>query len=96
MFTTPSASPSRPLDTGRGFRLQEEHGRVANPERMAQADLRRVQRAAARVTDAREELIAAIFAAVSSGETYRDIARAAGMSHQRVGQIVKQPKGEPQ
>lgn len=60
---------------------------------MAKADLRRVERACKRVIDAREELHAAIVAAAASGETYRDIAEAAGMSHQRVGQIVKQHRG---
>ena len=56
---------------------------------MARADLRRVERACQRVVDSREELEAAILAAHRSGETYRDIAQAAGISHQRVGQIVK-------
>ncbi len=56
---------------------------------MAKADLRRVARAAQRVRESRDELEAAIVAASASGESYRDIAEAAGMSHQRVGQIVK-------
>lgn len=60
---------------------------------VAQADLRRVERACKRVIDSKDELHAAIVAAHASGETYRDIAKAAGMSHQRVGQIVKQHRG---
>lgn len=61
---------------------------------MAQADLRRVARAAHNVENARAELIAAIVAAAHSGETYRDIADAAGFSHQRVWQIVKDTEQE--
>lgn len=59
---------------------------------MARADLRRVERACKQVVDARTELEAAIVAAHKSGETYRDIAKAADMSHQRIGQIVKEAK----
>lgn len=59
---------------------------------MARADLRRVERACQRVIDSRAELEAAIRAAHKSGETYRDIAKAADMSHQRVGQIIKEAK----
>lgn len=55
---------------------------------MAKADLRRVQRAAQKLDAARAELEASIKAAHASGETYRDIAEACGMSHQRVWQIV--------
>jgi hypothetical protein len=40
---------------------------------------------------AREELEQSIRAAHASGETYRDIAEACGMSHQRVWQIVNHP-----
>lgn len=54
---------------------------------MAQADLRRVQRCAERVDKAREDLWEAIIQAHLSGETLRDIAKAAGLSHQRVHQI---------
>ena len=61
---------------------------------MARVDLRRVQRAAQRVRECRDELEAAIEAASASGETYRDIALAAGMSHQRVGQIIHKRKGK--
>lgn len=58
---------------------------------MARADLRRVRRAAEKLVSARAELEAAIMAAHASGETYRDIAAACGMSHQRVWQIVNHP-----
>lgn len=61
---------------------------------MARADLRRVERAAGRARESRAELVEAILAAAASGETYRDIAEAAGMSHQRVGQIVKESRRE--
>lgn len=57
---------------------------------MARADLRRVAKACDRVEKARAELAAAILAAVASGETYRDVARFARMSHQRVAQIVQE------
>lgn len=56
---------------------------------MAQADLRRVERCRAALNEAREGLHQAIRDAVASGETYRDVAERAGMSHQRVAQIVK-------
>lgn len=59
---------------------------------MARADLRRVQRAVVRIKDAEDELKEAILAARNSGETYRDIAEAAGLSHQRVWQIANEPK----
>lgn len=59
---------------------------------MAQADLRRVERATEKLSLARMELEASIRAAHASGETYRDIARACGMSHQRVWQIVNHPR----
>lgn len=55
---------------------------------MAQADLRRVRRAARRVEDSEAELKDAIIAARESGETYRDIAEAAGLSHQRIWQLT--------
>ena len=57
---------------------------------MAMSDLRRVQRCSEKVDRAREDLFAAIIAAHLSGETLRDIAKAAGLSHQRVHQISKE------
>lgn len=59
---------------------------------MAQADLRRVRRARERLEAAKTELTAAIKDAYASGETYRDIAEWAEMSHQRIAQIVKDGK----
>jgi len=58
---------------------------------VAQSDLRRVERACQRLIDARKELEAAIKAASASGETQRDIAERAGMSHQRINQILRKP-----
>jgi hypothetical protein len=57
---------------------------------MARADLRRVERAASKVEEARRDLREAILAARASGETFRDIADAAGLSHQRVHQITQE------
>lgn len=59
----------------------------ANPDGMAQRDLRRIERAARKVDDAREELRAAIVQARKAGETFEDIGRAAGLSRQRAQQI---------
>jgi anthranilate phosphoribosyltransferase len=61
-------------------------GDQVNP--VAQADLRRVVKAVRSLHAADSELRAAVIAARASGETYRDIAGAAGLSHQRVWQIV--------
>jgi hypothetical protein len=59
---------------------------------VAQSDLRRVERACQRVIEARHELEAAIKTAAASGETNRDIAERAGMSHQRVNQILRKTR----
>lgn len=50
--------------------------------------MRRVGQAKRDLRQARDEFKAAIRAAVASGETYRDVARMAGISHQRIHQIV--------
>jgi Mor family transcriptional regulator len=42
------------------------------------------------VDAAREALVEAMVAAHASGETYRDIAKMAGLSHQRVYEIVRE------
>jgi AcrR family transcriptional regulator len=61
---------------------------------MAQSDLRRVRRVAQRRQRVDQELVAAILKAREAGETYRDIAKAAGVSHQTVWQLLKrQPPG---
>ena len=62
------------------------------PMGMAKADLRRVRRCAGKLRESRADLEESIRAAHASGETYRDIAEAAGLSHQRVWQIVNQPR----
>ena len=57
---------------------------------MAERDLQRVARAAVRAAEARQELKQAILLARASGETLDAIARAAGVSRQRVGQILRE------
>jgi transposase len=58
---------------------------------MAQRDLRRVERCRQDLEKARLDFEAAIKSAVASGESYRDVAERAGISYQRVAQIVKKP-----
>jgi DNA-directed RNA polymerase sigma subunit (sigma70/sigma32) len=55
---------------------------------VAMADLRRVERCKQEADRAREDLFAAIIRARESGETLRDIGKAAGLSHQRIAQIL--------
>ena len=57
---------------------------------MAKRDLLRIERAARDVDRARETLRDAIVTAHEAGETYEDIGRAAGLSRQRVSQIVNE------
>jgi DNA-directed RNA polymerase sigma subunit (sigma70/sigma32) len=57
---------------------------------MAQADLRRVEKAALSVKEAREELRVAISLARAAGETLDDIARMAGLTRQRISQILQE------
>jgi len=83
------------LDRSGLDRLEGTGIALANRLGMAQADLRRIERASERLERSREELLVAILNARDSGESFRDIARAAGMSHQRVHQIVRE-KGRPQ
>jgi transcriptional regulator with XRE-family HTH domain len=56
---------------------------------MAKADLRRVERCRQELDKSREDFLESIVRARESGETLRDIAVAAGISHQRVAQIVR-------
>jgi DNA-directed RNA polymerase sigma subunit (sigma70/sigma32) len=56
---------------------------------VAKRDLRRVERAARKLDEARQELRSAILLARTGGETFEDIATAAGLSRQRIQQIVK-------
>ena len=62
----------------------------AETDDMAREELQRVARASRNVDEAREELFACIIAAHESGETLRDIAKAAGLSHQRIHQIARE------
>ena len=62
-------------------------GKLGN---VAQSDLRRVSRAAVKATKAREELRQAINLARASGETLQDIGAAAGVSAERIRQIVSE------
>ena len=59
---------------------------------MAQRDLRRIQRLAARLEQARVELRDAILAAHDSGESIRDIAPYAGMSPSRVHELLAEAR----
>lgn len=57
---------------------------------VAQRDLRRVERAARDLDKARDELRHSILLAREAGETFDDIGKAAGLSRQRVQQIVNE------
>lgn len=59
---------------------------------MARIDLQRVARCRRKLEAVYRERDEAIRAAVASGETHRDVAAVAGLSHQRVTQIVNAPK----
>lgn len=59
---------------------------------MSRRDLRRVERAAAKVGKARLELGDAILAAQESGESLRDIAPFAGLSYSRVHELVQEAR----
>ena len=67
-------------------------GEDVEPVGVAKSDLRRVSRCAHQVEMARLKFIEAIIVARDSGESLRDIAEAAGLSHQRVHQILTEPK----
>lgn len=56
---------------------------------MARGDLRRVERAAEGAAKSREELRVSIKIARAAGETLADIGRAAGLSRQRIAQILR-------
>jgi DNA-directed RNA polymerase sigma subunit (sigma70/sigma32) len=62
-------------------------GKLGN---VAQSDLRRVSRAAVKATKSREELRQAIQLARASGETLQDIGAVAGVSAERIRQIVSE------
>lgn len=64
---------------------------TAGEERwVARAHLKQVERAARKVAQEREALRVAIVLARDAGETFEDIARAAGLSRQRISQIVNE------
>jgi DNA-directed RNA polymerase sigma subunit (sigma70/sigma32) len=63
--------------------------------KMAQADLRRVGRAAVKATQARQELRQANLMARASGETLQAIGAAAGLTAERVRQIVAEKSAGP-
>ncbi len=56
---------------------------------MARQDLRRVERAARRVAESREEMRIAVALARAAGETLDDIARAAGVTRQAVSAMLR-------
>ena len=67
--------------------------RIMRP--VAQKHLREVERLARTAADARAAFVAALVAAHESGETFSDIARAAGITRQRVAQIVAAERRPP-
>lgn len=58
-------------------------------EAVSRKDLQRLSRLAVEREHAQKAFNAAIVKAVESGETYRDVAAAARVSHQWVGQVMK-------
>lgn len=58
---------------------------------VAQADLKRVERAARNLAKAQAEIKQAILIARDSGETLADIGRAAGLTPQRIHQLTRTP-----
>jgi len=63
---------------------------------MAQKHLRRVRAEAAKVKASERRLKQAIVAAHQSGESTRDIAPYAGLSHQRIAQILHEATRDKQ
>jgi hypothetical protein len=59
---------------------------------MAKRDLRRVERAAQKIANARQELGTAILAAQDSGESLRDIAPFARLSYSRVYELAREAR----
>lgn len=57
---------------------------------MAKHHLRRVERCARAVDESRFQLWVAIIEARDSGESLRDIAEAASLSHQRIHQLIRE------
>jgi hypothetical protein len=67
---------------------------MANEQWMAQSDLRLVAKRSREREQAQRSLEDAIRNARASGETYKDIAKVAGLSAQRVWQIVNEPRSQ--
>lgn len=65
-------------------------GGAAVSRHLSQRDLKNVAKARAQLLKAQANLVEMIMLARASGETYRDIAEYAGLSHQRVQEIVRQ------
>lgn len=68
-----------------------EGGATDNPNTsdVARSDLERIERAARRLAETREELRVAMELARAAGETLEDIGRAAGISRQAVSQALR-------
>ena len=71
------------------FRLGRNIAERVKVPNVAQGDLRKVRKCADKMDEVREARDEAIREAWLAGETYRDIAEAARLSHQRVAQIVQ-------
>jgi hypothetical protein len=69
-------------------------GVCGEARKVARADLNRVTKCTEALEAARAALREAMRAAKSSGETYEDIGRAAGVSRQRAFQIINEPRAE--
>jgi DNA-binding Lrp family transcriptional regulator len=61
---------------------------------MAQADLKAVTNAARQIKKAERKLIERMQKARASGESFRDIAKAAGLSHQQVANMLRKAEDE--
>lgn len=76
------------LNLSHFVRFRRKRKRRRKDARMAMAHLRRVAACRDKLEEVRLNRDEAIIEAYMSGETQRDIARYAGISHQRVQQIV--------
>ena len=71
------------------FGLRRRKPQTTKVEPMAMHHLRRIKACREKMNEAREARDEAIREAWAQGETMRDISKYAGMSHQRVQQIIK-------
>jgi len=88
----PSAASSTVAAMKQKLSSRKQHSLRRKLVNMARVDLRRVAKARRRLEAALKERDDAILAAVASGETYRDVARIAGLSFQRIAQIVSKSR----